>query len=266
MSEMVAQEQFEPDFAVVLRPSAPDRAAVVEVRGELDSGTCDELFETVRTALAGKPAKLTLDLRQMTFIDSAGTRTLILIERLADERGVPLVVTQPPERVTELLRTSGLADRVDLDATAAPSAAPPGDFVELELPRAPHSPARARLELRECFEGHVESELANVVLLTSELVTNAVVHPRGVGKTPVSLRVTMYEGPPRVRVEVEDSGEGFDRIVPVMPMGERGRGLFIVDRFSDRWGSGRVQTAAGPRFRVWFEVDWAQQGAEAATG
>jgi anti-sigma regulatory factor (Ser/Thr protein kinase) len=167
--------------------------------------------------------------------------------------------------VTELLRTAGVADRVELHGqTSATDVAPSGftERMELELPRDPHSPARARAEVRECLDGHEQSQVASVVLLTSELVTNAVVHPRGVGETPVGMRLMVYED--RVRVEVEDRGEGFERVAPVVPEAERGRGLFLVDQFSDRWGSGRVQTEDGPRFRVWFELDWQAEGTEAA--
>jgi len=113
----------------------------------------------------------------------------------------------------------------------------------------------------ERLDGRDKSQVANVVLLTSELVTNAVVHPRGVGDSTVGLRLTIYGD--RVRVEVEDCGEGFDRVAPVAPDSERGRGLFLVDQFSERWGSGRVQTEAGSRFRVWFELDWRAERTQA---
>jgi anti-anti-sigma factor len=238
---------------------------MIDVRGELDSGTCGELLEAVESQMAAGVRSLTLDLHATTFIDSAGMRALIMIERVAQQRGVPLAVTQPPEHVTELLRVAGLAERMRLDVPA--HAAPSGGFrerTELELARDPHSPARARVEVREALRGGDQTEVANIVLLTSELVTNSVVHPRGVGDTPVWLRLTVCED--RIRVEVEDCGDGFDYAVPVLPEGERGRGLFLVDRFSDRWGRERVKTDAGPRFRVWFETSWRQPHANAATG
>jgi anti-sigma regulatory factor (Ser/Thr protein kinase) len=220
--------RFEPDFGLEVRPSGADRRVVIEVRGELDSGTCDELVDAVTSCLSGGAPELTLDLARMTFIDSAGTRALIII-------------AQGPE-----------------------GAAAPSEFterIELEFPRDPHSPARARAEVRESLHGREQSELATLVLLTSELVTNAVVHPRGVGDTPVMLRVMLYAD--RVRVEVEDCGAGFDRVTTVGPEAERGRGLFLVDQFSDRWGSGRIQTEVGPRFRVWFELDGRDEGTRA---
>jgi anti-anti-sigma factor len=258
---------FNPDFAIAVAPSAPGQGTGIEVRGELDSGTCEELLETVRRVLADAAPKLTLDLREMTFIDSAGTRALIIVERLADEQGIALVVNPPPEHVTELLRTAGMAQRVELHSQSPPGAPPSSGFlerIELELPRDPRSPARARAEVRECLSEQGPPELANIVLLTSELVTNAVVHPRGVGNAPVALRVLVYED--RVRIEVDDTGDGFEHVTPALAEGERGRGLFLVHQFSDRWGSGQVQTDAGPRFRVWFELGWRDEQAAVASG
>jgi anti-anti-sigma factor len=257
---------FNPDFAIEVAPPTPGEGAAIEVRGELDSGTADELLEVVRGVTAGEP-KLTLDLTGMTFIDSAGTRALIVIERLADEQGIALVVKPPPEQVTELLRMAGIAERVELQprsASGAPLSEAVLERIELELPRDPRSPARARAEVRECLSQQDPPELANVVLLASELVTNAVVHPRGVGETPVGLRLMLYED--RVRIEVEDTGSGFKQVVPALAEGERGRGLYLVHQFSDRWGSGLVQTDVGPRFRVWFELGWHGQQAAAASG
>jgi anti-sigma regulatory factor (Ser/Thr protein kinase) len=85
------------------------------------------------------------------------------------------------------------------------------------------------------------------VLLTSELVTNAVVH----GRDPIQLLVVV-DGE-RLRVEVTD-GE------PRLPDGpgkpaeqdESGRGLLILDRLADRWGSHPRPTPPGKV--VWFEV------------
>jgi anti-sigma regulatory factor (Ser/Thr protein kinase) len=80
------------------------------------------------------------------------------------------------------------------------------------------------------------------LLLTSELVTNSVVHAH----SPVSLVISRCG--PVVRVEVADRMRG-----PVSPAGEpsdsRGRGLRLVETLADRWGA--HDTAHGKV--VWFE-------------
>lgn len=234
-------------------------SAVVTVRGELDSGTCEALEAACRRALANPThRRLTLDLGAVSFIDSAGMRAMILIERLAGERDVSVVLLPPPEDVTELLRTAGLAERMTLRPPPAPERhAEVSERVELELPPDPMSPSRARAEVRELMAGHQSNaDIANLVLLTSELVTNAVVHPRTAKPAPIALRIIRYED--GVRVEVEDSGAGFDP--GAVPVGEEGgRGLFLVDSCAASWGASRVRGERGQRFCVWFELDWTRQ-------
>lgn len=256
---------FTPDFHVTVEHGAGAGTRAIKVQGELDSGNCDAVVAAFDRAVAeGALDELTLDLHEVSFIDSAGTRAMILIEQAARERGVPVVVMPPPDEVTELLRVAGVVDRITLSPAASRTHtdAEFAERVELELPSDPQSPSRARMEVRELMAGRVDQdEVANLVLLTSELVTNAVVHPRTAGATPIGLRITTYEG--SVRVEVEDAGEGFDPAAPIPSDHEGGRGLFLVDSFAAKWGTRRARTVHGQRFRVWFELDWREQGAVA---
>jgi DNA-binding NarL/FixJ family response regulator len=84
-----------------------------------------------------------------------------------------------------------------------------------------------------------------VVLATSEVVTNAVVH----AASEVSLLVRMIVG--GVRVEVSDASQlQLERTAPGL-LAESGRGLAIVDALATRWG---VDPLPGGGKTVWFEV------------
>jgi anti-sigma regulatory factor (Ser/Thr protein kinase) len=89
----------------------------------------------------------------------------------------------------------------------------------------------------------------DVLLLVSELVSNAVVHAGAGPERP--LQVQVLRGPRWVVVTVADEGPGFSW----HPNAERrnesgGWGLFLVDQIADCWG---VEcTASGAR--VWFEI------------
>ncbi|GAA4560395.1 ATP-binding protein [Planotetraspora kaengkrachanensis] len=87
------------------------------------------------------------------------------------------------------------------------------------------------------------------VLLTSEIVTNAVVHSRsGQGGTFV---ITVSRLRDRVRIRVEDDGSAAPPCAGhVVPNGSNGRGLPLLDVLSDRWGIIREDG----RNDVWFEV------------
>ena len=83
-----------------------------------------------------------------------------------------------------------------------------------------------------------------VLLLTSELVTNAYRHART--ETRVSVRLD----DDCTRVEVRDVGRGEPELRPRDTDRVDGRGLQIVDALADRWG---YHSNAGGT-AVWFEL------------
>ena len=237
------------------------------MEGELDGAAASRLVEAVQAAAAsGQPAEVIVDLGQVNFVDSAGMRALIQIEREAERGQLQLQVVPPPEPVTQLLEVAGIAGRFRLiEDGHAPRAEL--DFLEradTELRADEAAPSSARAAVRELLEGAVErSALTGIVLMTSELVTNAVVHgstaePSGAQPSKVGLRVVLF--PDCVRVEVDDPGPGFDpaeRVIEAASVpgpGEGGRGLFVVDRTAARWGARSRDTDRGKRFSVWFET------------
>jgi serine/threonine-protein kinase RsbW len=91
----------------------------------------------------------------------------------------------------------------------------------------------------------------DIVLLASELATNAILHTAsGVNGT---FAVTVHVQDGRVRTEISDLGS--DTAPSVRPSGapqESGAGLRLVEMLANRWGF-----HGGPRGRVvWFEMDW----------
>jgi anti-sigma regulatory factor (Ser/Thr protein kinase) len=116
----------------------------------------------------------------------------------------------------------------------------------LELPPERGSIPRARQFLRKVLSDEVPLEALEIAeLLTSELVTNAVLH----SGTPLEVRVRQHRS--RVRVEVAD--RTVDR--PVLranpdPLALNGRGLQFVDRLSTKWGVSQERHGKV----VWFEV------------
>jgi anti-sigma regulatory factor (Ser/Thr protein kinase) len=115
-----------------------------------------------------------------------------------------------------------------------------------ELPGAPGSAAVARAFIVETL-GPWECDhiVDTTALLTSELVTNAVLHAR----TPVSLAVTLDAG--RLRVEVCDDSERMPAVRPYSLDDPTGRGLAMVAGFAADWGAER---RPGGKC-VWFEID-----------
>jgi anti-sigma regulatory factor (Ser/Thr protein kinase) len=102
-----------------------------------------------------------------------------------------------------------------------------------------------RFAVRATVAAGWEDHVDDVVLLISELATNAVLH----GERPIAL--TVEAGGDRLRVEVEDAGTGMPLELDLGPEIEGGRGLVIVEAVADEWGAERV---AGNGKVVWAEL------------
>jgi len=92
--------------------------------------------------------------------------------------------------------------------------------------------------------GHLEDD---VVLIVSELVTNAVRHAVDTGA--VGLELT--SAPAWLRVEVRDGDPHWRAMDRLADCDESGFGFVLVDSLADRWGVRRV--CAGKA--VWAEFD-----------
>lgn len=127
---------------------------------------------------------------------------------------------------------------------------PDGDpsLDEVRLPNRPESAKTARLLAEAVLHGkwHLPAQFTeHGVLLVSELVGNAVRHT---GAARFGLR--MHRGRGRVRVEVRDPSRGLPCLLPVQDLDTSGRGLWLVERLSDRWG-----VDLQPRGKTtWFEM------------
>ncbi len=125
------------------------------------------------------------------------------------------------------------------------------ETARLELPGTPAAPSVARLFIRNLCEEWGASSVCDVAeLLSSELVTNAVIHARSTVELEAAyddasdsgvLRIDVYDRAPGVVSETPN---------PVSIAAEGGRGLAIVDRLAWRWG---VDPLAQGK-RVWFTL------------
>ena len=116
--------------------------------------------------------------------------------------------------------------------------------LDLDLPRDPAAGAFARRRLREQLGSVLGARrVSELVIIVTELVTNAVEHGRGA----IRLRLRVDAG--AVTGEVIDDGGGFEH--EVRARGARdisGRGLLIVEALTSGWGIHEGTT------HVWFEM------------
>jgi anti-sigma regulatory factor (Ser/Thr protein kinase) len=128
----------------------------------------------------------------------------------------------------------------------------------LTIPGRPEHVREARAFVAKAL-GELHPALENAVLLTSELVTNAVMHSasRCSGGT---ITIEIGESAGGVRIEVTDAGS--DLSAPVVrgdAYASDGHGLFLVQTLSEQWGYLRSDTGT----TVWC---WLTASAGAAPG
>ncbi|MFF8034770.1 MULTISPECIES: ATP-binding protein [unclassified Streptomyces] len=119
------------------------------------------------------------------------------------------------------------------------------------MPAVPASVRTVRAGVRELLAARgVGQDLSdNAVVVTSELVTNALTHSAG---DRIVCRLHVMAD--RIRIEVEDQARGPE--VPFLrrpgPDDQNGRGLLLVDALGSDWGVGRAPGGHGRV--VWAEL------------
>jgi anti-sigma regulatory factor (Ser/Thr protein kinase) len=117
---------------------------------------------------------------------------------------------------------------------------------EVRLTSRPESASTARRLSVSVLRQWSLPQLADTVeLLVSELVGNAVRHT---GARTFGIRMLRRRG--WIRVEIRDPSRALPCLLPVRELDISGRGLFLVDKLSDRWG---VDLQARGK-TTWFEL------------
>jgi anti-sigma regulatory factor (Ser/Thr protein kinase) len=141
------------------------------------------------------------------------------------------------------IMTTGASDATADLATMAGATV----LASLTIPGRPDRVSEARAFVRKAV-GADNPVADTAVLLTSEIVTNAVMHSDS-RRAGGSVTVLMIETAGGLRVEVADDGS--DLSAPVVRgdvYASDGHGLYLVQALADQWGYVREETGT----TVWF--------------
>ena len=96
----------EPEVTAALEADVP----TLTVAGEFTEGARRPLVRTMTDLLLGRPdlRQVRLDLRGVTYLNSAGMAVLVQLQKLGQPRGVDVVLVAPPSAVSRPLQLSGL--------------------------------------------------------------------------------------------------------------------------------------------------------------
>jgi anti-sigma regulatory factor (Ser/Thr protein kinase) len=122
----------------------------------------------------------------------------------------------------------------------------------VRLAAGPAAAGEARSQIRTAIRDWgvpVDPDVA--VLLTSELVTNAIMHETG---ETVTLGIRCFRG--GLRVDVYDSSRSFPVVTVAPGDAETGRGLLLVATLAAGWGFYRTPAGKAVYFTLAFDDDY----------
>lgn len=90
----------------------PTVATVVPVQGRIDALAVRDLYDQLAQRLVGGPASLVIDCIQLSYLSSAGTRTLMQALHEARARGGDIRLARVPPRIYEIFELTGLVEDI----------------------------------------------------------------------------------------------------------------------------------------------------------
>jgi anti-sigma regulatory factor (Ser/Thr protein kinase) len=201
-------------------------------------------FDTVRIPISDGD---TLLMYTDGLVEARGDDIEKRIEYLAESLRLARPVTTDPEALCDALIGTLDPDKHEDDVAllaARLSSIAASDVAHWLLSPRPAAVARSRRLVRQTLADWSLPELCDTAeLLVTELVTNAIRY----ATDPIELRLLHTS---TLLCEVRDNDHYLPILLEADDLDENGRGLFLVSRLAQRWGSSR--TAHGKV--VWFEL------------
>ncbi len=105
-----------PDLSISVQ-HAPDEA-IVTLAGEIDMSTVARLSRAVEDLLHPAPSRIMLDLGGVTFCDSQGLGTLVVLSRRANQAHSHLILVNLRDFLLRVLDITGLRGALTIRETA----------------------------------------------------------------------------------------------------------------------------------------------------
>jgi anti-sigma regulatory factor (Ser/Thr protein kinase) len=138
--------------------------------------------------------------------------------------------------------------------TMAPTRPIESQTCRIRLTSGPAAAGEARSQVRAAiWAWDVPVDPSVAVLLTSELVTNAIRHETG-----ETITLTIACSCDQLRVDVHDSSRSWPVVLEAAADAEAGRGLMLVATLSDEWGFYRTPAGKAVYFTLASQPDVAE--------
>lgn len=97
--------------------SVSPEGTVVTAVGEIDMSTVGSLTSVVDGQLLARPARIVVDMAGITFCDSLGLGSLVVLNRRAQKVGTRLVLRSPSDFLVRMLLVTGVHQTLVVEET-----------------------------------------------------------------------------------------------------------------------------------------------------
>jgi CheY-like chemotaxis protein/anti-sigma regulatory factor (Ser/Thr protein kinase) len=208
--------------------------------------------EAIDLAALHQPHVILLDLAMP---GRSGFDVLPDIQQASPDAAIVILSNLPQRRLGHKLRQRGAVGYVDKRAlpsdliteimVAAAITELARDGLTVDLPDHTSAPRIGRRLIRNLLIHRDQALVADVELLVSELVTNAIVHASSAPQLEVRLSTRT------IRVSVHDADPALPELRVPDSNRPGGRGLHLLNTLASRWGTDPSEAGKV----VWFEID-----------
>jgi anti-anti-sigma factor len=215
-------------MTVAAEVSADNGSVCIRLSGEIDRANVAAVDEQIRAAVSGQRTAVSVDLADVSYLDSTGKQLLFdLVLRLQESNIVLEIIVPSDSPICRLIELSGLQSIAALVLVHCPDSSQVGP-VELVLPAQPRALKNIRHTLRRWLSGVGASPrvVDDVLIAVGEACTNVVDHAYGTEGGIVDVHLGL-QGPDLVAT-IADTGQWGKPSV-----GNRGRGTLFMRHCSD---------------------------------
>ena len=208
--------------------SAENGSVHISLSGEIDRSNIAAVEEQIRAAVSGQFTGVSVELTNVTYLDSVGKRVLFdLASTLQESHTVLNVIVPFDSSIRRLLELSGLHSLAALLLVQRERSSEVGPL-ELVIPAHPWSLKNIRDALRRWLSaaGASQRAIQDLLVAAGEACTNVVDHAYGTDGGILTVHLELQ--PPDVVATIGDTGQWGSP-----PVGNRGWGTLFMRNLSD---------------------------------
>ncbi len=237
----------------------------ITLRGEVDFRNMERVKEAICGLVERGKASISVDLKELIFMDSTGVSALVDAARSVMPRGGEVRLVSPSMQLVKILAKSGFSKVFKYDATTTLSDVHRSavgtlerDTVEFHVPSRPEMISHIRSRVADFAEmmSFIPEDIEDIKLAVGEASANALRHGSNPDWRMVGVKVRRLDD--GISICIRDMGKGFNPDSVCAPeagvLAEGGRGIMfmraLMDEVNFRFHNPGTEVELIKRFRT----------------